>query len=969
MSSDTRIVEGTDPGLVRREPYKKLQRIIESSAGPDRLEPKRIVNIHGSDSYERTSLLSAFRAFCLERSIPAALVSATSRLTEVEVMREYATGLEEFHLKMPSFMATLRQELKPPPAPPGSDLSREGLDLAEAAGRTLAPHLSSPLGILLSLAHRFAAFVLELFRYRRSRRLPPNSLIAAATAAFRKDIAKKSRSRRIVLLLDGLEKIPHLNDWFLKWLQDLPPTVLVVIAGRGALSDLLASLPGWPNWPNKIEDVPLERLSEVQRRDFVVRQFQLFSVNAPSPATVKAIVDGEDTSPLLLRMGAYAASRFGSGPAEKAVVESLISHGQERERRILEAAGTMRSFDEASLRFLTEEKQQPGPRLIDSSLLVELRKPQSYDGWTLYGPIREGIREYLQEHDGERSRELHRRACEYYKRQREQVNGGQPRTQQTIRRWQNSELEYLYHQYHLSAHQWIEEFRGVFETAFRRNDLQWCRRLLSDAEAYASDEEQQPWLQCYQALIAIHLGNLEKGYRILRELSEPVLAADTSEFKILRSEAFAAFYALQDQQADVRPFAESYLRYCESHCDIPGEVGVLTFLGSLYKRNGGADYYLKRAKDRSAGLLGDRFGDKYTHLAASVDKELADSYRLQGRFEEATACIESSIHLYEKRNARFELAHAIRTRAMLMVSIGDLRAAEESFREAIRLFKSVAAPNEPRMYERFWPMIGLGDVALGKGELGKANDWYKKALEVCSGSAFEKAIAEGCLAELCCAQGEWRDAVAYANSSIKVLQEHEDTYGVAFRGAVLGEALLRMNRVWDSLDSLNSAFLAVIYKPFKFLKSRLLLGKSELYLATGDAQAFGMTARLLERFAEYYHYWDHLALLRVYEGAWALRRLTASTRTEIAASAKVDAVQCFTYARICALRYNVFHHDRVSRRIDAELKRILPTQVADRHWIESEVRARLSGATIGERPFADFERWERARYAIGAGAP
>jgi len=172
-----------------------------------------------------------------------------------------------------------------------------------------------------------------------------------------------------------------------------------------------------------------------------------------------------------------------------------------------------------------------------------------------------------------------------------------------------------------------------------------------------------------------------------------------------------------------------------------GKCSALISLGSGSKKTGKRGDYFSRAADICKRLGAD------STLTAAFCKEMGDALRLQGRFREAEASIQAAIDAYRTLKMEFDLGHALRTRAMLLVYQGKLHDAERLFRDSIDLFNTCAS-GHPRMFEQFWPMMGLGDVAQGKRAWKDSLETYQHALEVCAGREFETSVAEGALADL-----------------------------------------------------------------------------------------------------------------------------------------------------------------------------------------------------------------------------
>ena len=399
------------------------------------------------------------------------------------------------------------------------------------------------------------------------------------------------------------------------------------------------------------------------------------------------------------------------------------------------------------------------------------------------------------------------------------------------------------------------------EAYYARRDFAFCQALVNEVAALGPDASVRHWLELYRALLAPaprYLDAVEK-VRSLPGLERPV--------KIQALHALGSAHALEEHLDEARDVFNNALEECSLEKSSPentvDQIKCCLGLANLCKREGTAEEYLLRAADLCRNI------PEGNLVRAMLDRELADVYRLGGRFREAAARAGSAIDALRDGFA-FELAHALRVSGMVRVSTGDLNGADSYFAESLRLFEQMD-PQRERRYEWVWLWMSQGDVALGQRQFAKAGERYDKARQKAGNSEFESAVIDGCLADLCAKQRDWDHAIDLARASRGVRKDHQDWFGVALTLDTEGRALCGKG-LWDqAAERLNEGVSLAHARHWAWLESRLTLSLAESYSHDGSDK-FMAAADLVDKLANKQPYFDHLARLQFLLGERLLKQ-------------------------------------------------------------------------------------------------
>lgn len=929
----------------RDELLGSLRRDAEAAELPR----QRIRHISGGMGQGKTAILRMFRLWCDHAKLPCVFMVGKNQLTEIAVLRRIYDDLVTAGVKLPKFRRQLRAY---DDARSGADkrsdaLAKDVADLTTDVGSRLAK--SSPVPIPINGIGGLIKLLVDWRSFRRGGVL--REPVPQLTEALLADLAQAKR-RRLVFLLDQYEGFDAVDMWLCGLLRDLPPNILVITAGRSVLGGAHWDSE-WPDWITHVHSDSLDTqpLTAAENRTLACRLFRAVAGRDASKAEVQAIMRSGVTCPLAIECEVIIRSLGYQGPASTSsdLVTSIEQHflgGLDPEtRRLTEIAATVRVLTREVLGVLAGEREA---EQYFSGAAQRLFPNRSADEWTMHGSVRAIIDDSVKMQSGRRYTELHEKAADYYRQKLGQPEEAAAREQRE--KWQ---IERIYHEFAIAQKRGMKALRSLLaELLATRRDFALCRAVIHEVSSYRLDAECHNWVRLHHALLLIQeTGNLEEAAKTLKGLG----AARGLE-RSLRLAVLQSLAMLHWLKGNLPAAKRCYLDCAElantQPVDLGARAGALINLGILAKRTGeSGDYYEEAAK------LCAKMGGSQTFQQAFLEKELSDFHRLKGRFEEAAQHIETSLRLYGELGCEFELAHSIRTKAMLLIYTGQCDEAEKLFIRCSEIFGKCALPRPPRMFEQVWPLIGLGDAALGQERYDDAARLYAKAGKLCKGSEFERAVLLGCLAELACARGDWDAAVERVEESLELRRKHNDTYGIAWSLGTKGSALLGAGRPGEARDCFMAGLSEIDAYDSVFLNDRLGLGLCEAFLRLGSMADFDKTARWVERDAAVRRYHGILGRLRLLQGTRAL----SSPEPAPPNAGRIAA--CWCEALTESLNHNLVQLYALTREIGRELFR--PGALPETLTVEllTELRRNWSEAEINGEAATRIER--RARTAPG----
>lgn len=882
-----------------------LCRELERAAlGP--VPGRKIWNIYGDVGQGKTAVLRLLRLKCwLDWKLPVAYVAGRRQLTEVECLKALADSLAEGGLTLKVFQSRFKQwdtqlARQGETGKPLEDLVEHAAKASEMVGDAAGSlHPAAKVGG--AVGSIFIQLWLDIARLRLAPLLrDPAKML---TAHFLADARQAAAKRRLVILLDQYEDLAGLDLWLCDLLRQLTAfDLFIVIASQSPLGSLDWDRT-WPHWRSQVRTERLEPLGEEHREQLVIRLHEAILGTKPEPGEVRAILATGGSSPLawqlelVMRKLGYKRGQTRPGDLGQ-IVGHLLKSTPPGLRPLVEAVSVVRRLDSEMLRALTGSDELEKRLETDEPLRLLLTRNK--DEWIMLASLREVLDDYLRDSEPARYRSLHQRASSHYGERIQRLATAPTLTREQREKRSQWEIEQLYHDFHVSPDDGLMRFRRLFERSLLRAEYRdFCRALLNEVRGYGLGDVHKSWIRMYEALFSVQEpSGLDQSLQMLEELRKN--AAVDKPLKIGLLESLAVVLLLRNANEDARSLFEECLYLCESFPeDLPGQARALVWLGSLSKKTGTSEKYFTRA-----AAICDRLGDDFAPTAALLHKEMGDAYRLQGRFREAERSIQASIEAYRNLNMELDLGHALRTRAMLLVYTGKLGEAERLFRESIDLFDRYSSGHS-RVYERVWPLIGLGDVALGRRAWKDSLRYYQSALDLCADTAFESAVVEGCLADLYCAQGDWARSLEHSERSLGLREKHADMYGIGWVLCTQGKALMGSARYTDALERIGRGLEVMQDYGSDFVLCKLKLALAETFLRQGDVKSFRSQSQETYQACISHGYADLAARLRLLDGLAMLAEASPSG-DGTPAGAMAD---CFCEALTWALRHNVFMLD------------------------------------------------------------
>jgi tetratricopeptide (TPR) repeat protein len=866
-----------------------LQDELESAAVQPRNASKRIFWLLGGVGLGKSTSLWTLKEFCDQRGIPAALLHVSSADTEISISEGFARELEKQNVSLERLTKLLRnqeavhREVR--------ERRQQAIDLVQGQGRATSEDKAAFTHYLMTSGPDSVL--------RASVTDQPDSritLLRDLASELVADLKDVSADRPVVLMLDDIDCLRLRPEWPCEWIGNLPDNTVFVFATASEHLDWQARL---PQFSDRVARRPVEALSDAEIRDFAGACFEESFHLAATKEQLDAIVEAAEGCPFWVPVlaehwqGMRTPHSAPVGHPGGNLVDQLL--GDSRLRQALQAVSVPREFDEdLALKMIDAPDAANLWRQIRLSQYVTRR-----DGtWKVRSLIRDQLNDNPRRSE---HRKLHQRALDYYDgliADRERDGGAFDDDRQA---W---ELERLYHQYNLSPGEGEELFRSVFEHSYYLEcEYPFCLQLINEARSLGGGS----WVDYYQAVL-LH----ERDARVdaardqLEEILKRVHIASAVRIRALKYLATLLWFFDPKSATDADRAKNLYgqsLALARKEEDKREEMVNLVWLDNLSQRcrGNGIPYY------EGALTICMELAPKCPELQAWLEKELGDALRLKGRFLEARRKLTNSVELWGVADRKVDRGHAQRTLAMLYVFMGNVDDAEELFREARRAFEEA---HFLRRWEDLWTTLGLGDVALGRGEYDVAQARYQDALRKAVGDPFGEAVVEGQLAEVCCRLGQWDQAIDLAKRSIQKRALSGGAFGIGWACCALGMALAGKKDYQNAFRELDCGRRSMTNYESAFVQSRLALEICRVHWLQGNVHEFRETAGQVKNHStgETGPYYDHLAQVEFLEASVLLQETKNADRKQFPLLAK-ETGHRFCLALAAAVQYNVYLAD------------------------------------------------------------
>jgi len=671
----------------------------------------------------------------------------------------------------------------------------------------------------------------------------------------------------------------------------VPGSVMVVLTGKrfpwmASVRDV------WPDCDTATRNETLQAFTERDSYNFIRTYYRKeMKLREPDEKEIASIRRSGRDLPFALHAVTYARAKGFVGAGDVSgwklhdTTEWFRSCMSGELQPLFDSAAVLRFFDRRALTAVAGTDQTAGG--FDALLELPFVDEVAPGSWAIHDFTREIVTRDVAQHDPDRYAALQDRAFEYYR----DAIGSENQAQfsgPSRDRLQKLQLELIYHGFRISTEKGTQQMCRVFDEAYYvRRDFAFCQALVNELSAQRLEVSAHQWLELYRALLVPAERSADALDKVLAmsDLERPV--------RIHTLLALGSIHALEDRREQARKLFDRALLECVRRPeDTVGQIKCYLGLSHLGKREGTADECLLKASALCESI------PEGNLVRGMLDRELADVYRLEGRFKEAGQHAMNAIDALRPQGFFFELAHSLRVLGMLRVYTGGLDEAESVFEESIQLFERMD-PEKQRRYEWVWLWMGLGDVALGRREFAKACELYRMAEQKAQDSEFELAVIHGCQADIFAAQREWDRAIELAHSSREVRNNRQDWFGVALALDTEGRALCGKGLCFQATEKLREGAKLAAACHSAYLESRLTLNLARSQ-TQGGAAGFEHAASRVQELATRNEYFDHLARLQFLLG-----------ERELGQGNFAESVRCFDRALGFARQFNQWFSDSI----------------------------------------------------------
>ncbi len=124
------------------------------------------------------------------------------------------------------------------------------------------------------------------------------------------------------------------------------------------------------------------------------------------------------------------------------------------------------------------------------------------------------------------------------------------------------------------------------------------------------------------------------------------------------------------------------------------------------------------------------------HNMAYPLQELGDIAVFRGLFAEAKPLFEESLIIYTEYNDRYGIMKGLSQLGWAMLKLGEIETATAVLQQSLALFRSQGPPSD-----MLWVLGDLGDIALGQGKYAEALAYYQESLMLSEETDYSRARA------------------------------------------------------------------------------------------------------------------------------------------------------------------------------------------------------------------------------------
>ncbi|SDQ22817.1 LuxR C-terminal-related transcriptional regulator [Virgibacillus salinus] len=228
---------------------------------------------------------------------------------------------------------------------------------------------------------------------------------------FLHTLSELASDRRIIIAIDSYEHMDALDRWFRQvFIQNLPSTILVIMAGRHPLSGEWVESPAWRSLTKEIE---LKDFSLAQTRAFL----DYYGID--NSHMIKAMWKFTDGHPLTLTLAALTDKEFSIGTLHEQSSHILMELTQrwllevkdESLHRLIEVAALFFNFDQSSLSAVL--KEEIDIKTFNALTSLSFVKPVK-NGWAMHDLVRDAIKMNLKLRHPERFEKYSQRSASFF---------------------------------------------------------------------------------------------------------------------------------------------------------------------------------------------------------------------------------------------------------------------------------------------------------------------------------------------------------------------------------------------------------------------------------------------------------------------------------------------------------------------------------------------------------------------------
>jgi len=591
-----------------------------------------------------------------------------------------------------------------------------------------------------------------------------------AEEAFLDDYRKLASRKRLVILLDTVEKVQHSVLWqrVITLLLQLTNTV-IVLAGREndqVSADLQARLrPPATADLLKLEDLPFEDalayfkrtpLGQSIARDNPELSHSICQLTR-LPILIDLAVDWlREGLPLpeleqpWENLDERAISEL-RPKFEQALVQRVLDLAEPTHQVILYMAHVYHFFDSKILAHLTDSDEETCAESLAGMEAFSFVKPRPGGGVTLHDEMQRLVEDRvwpLVDMRGRRRRDLSLKMIDYFETQL-------PVYQDSPILWQAMAAEQLHHYLYVDAEQGYERFDGLFRDAFERHQTDFCSMLLEFLQPFESalSAEKCAWLEIVRGGLAIKLNELETALDLINQglvhLQEQGVKKDLD--RVYNSLGYC--HRLLGNWEQAITYYEEALRHGRQERDAAQLAETMNNIANICRFYGDFERGLRYTK--ASLKIREKLGDKLP-IANSCYVRGMISWEI-GNTAEAATYLERARTLYEELNDQIRVAWVEKYTGYFHYRIGDVNTATEYLERAAAVFRERNVKDELADTLNMLSRVTRRSNVAGRAERAifeKAEQYAREGLEIAQEIGDHYRIAE-CNLSLCGLYYRW----------------------------------------------------------------------------------------------------------------------------------------------------------------------------------------------------------------------